>query len=198
MSTQWLCIRLGSLLPSKTPVYSMPTLMAPLTVLPPSSTTNSAPVTFSSTPFEQYFKGHTRPLPDLELSTCEVLVPHFPALSQHASSFSSYDSTPASLLIHESFIQPILTAFTTSLSPLIPLLSLLIPTFRTLQVSVPFPTSASCIWTLDTLSPVPLIPLLQPRVSEWTGWKNSVCWDKGWEGAHCPPKGMPPHDTEQN
>lgn len=48
-------------------------------------------------------------------------------------SFSSCYHTPSSLFIHHSFIQTISTAFTTSLSFVIPLLFLLIPISRTLM-----------------------------------------------------------------
>lgn len=78
-------------------------------------------------------------------------------------SFSSYCLTSSSLFIHYSLIQPIPTAFITSPSPVIPLLSSLIPIARTLHASAPFPTSSD-LWCITACAPSTLL-FQFPRLS---------------------------------
>lgn len=136
-------------------------------------------------------------------STCEVLAPHIPTLTKYPYSSGSYYHSPTSLFIHYSFILQISTAFTTSLSPPIPLLLSSIPTSRALQTSIPFPTSQihcashhlhprhSLANILDSLASAQ-----ENRISKRRE-EYSVLWGKGErnnvsEAAHCPLKVMLP------
>lgn len=123
-----------------------------LTAFPPSSTANSTP----ATPWQQYFKGYVGPFPHLELFYLWSISSSHPNSDQMLLFFPF-------LLLYPYLVVYSLVIYSTntyclynSSSPLIPLLLLLMPMFRTLQVSAAFSTSSDplCItssepWTLS-------------------------------------------------